>query len=79
MDKNNRIKSIINLLRVKKVVNIKELMKKLDVTEMTIRRDLNLLKNDTIVDLIPGGAILKAYIDMENEDEKYLIDRKSVV
>ncbi len=73
MDKNNRIKSIINLLRVKKVVNIKELMKRLDVTEMTIRRDLNLLKNDAIVDLIPGGAILKAYTDSENDDEKYLI------
>ena len=73
MDKNQRIKSIINLLRVKKVVNIKELMERLGVTEMTIRRDLNLLKNDSIVELIPGGAILKTYTDSENEDEKYHI------
>ncbi len=73
MDKNQRLKSIINLLEVKKVVNIKELMKRLGVTEMTIRRDLSILKDDMIVDLIPGGAILKSYTDSEEVYENYLI------
>lgn len=73
MDKNQRIKEIINMLRVKNVLNIKELTNKLNVSEMTIRRDLNLLSKDNIVELIPGGAILKTSIDPEKFGEKYLI------
>ncbi len=73
MDKNQRLKSIINLLEVKKVVHIKELMERFKVTEMTIRRDLRILKDDMIVELIPGGAILKSYTDSEEEYENYLI------
>jgi DeoR family deoxyribose operon repressor len=68
---NRRIKSIINILHLKNVVNIKDLTKKFNVSEMTIRRDLALLNDDNIVELIPGGAILKT--DREKEDEKYLI------
>ncbi|MBA7612900.1 Deoxyribose operon repressor [subsurface metagenome] len=73
MDKNQRIKDIINILRIKNVANIKDLTKKLNVSEMTIRRDLNLLSNDNIVELIPGGAIFKPPFDSEREEEKYLI------
>lgn len=73
MNKNQRIKDIINILRSKNVANIKELTRKLNVSEMTIRRDLNLLSQDNIVKLIPGGAIFKPSIALEEEDEKYLI------
>jgi DeoR family deoxyribose operon repressor len=73
LDKNARIKSIIDTLRYKNAVTIKELTKKLNVSEMTIRRDLSLLENDNIVDLIPGGAIFKVSRDAERDSEKYLI------
>lgn len=73
MDKNQRLKNIINLVEVKKVVHIKELMDRFGVTEMTIRRDLDILKDDKIIDLIPGGAILKSYTDSEEELGNYLI------
>ncbi len=73
MDKNQRIKNIVNILHIKNVVNIKELAGRLNVTEMTIRRDLKLLKSDSIVELIPGGAILKSSTESEQENEKYLI------
>ena len=73
MDKNARIKSIIDMLKFRNAVTIKDLTKKLNVAEMTIRRDLNLLENDNIVELIPGGAIIKAAKDPDREDEKYLI------
>lgn len=73
MNKNARIKSIIDMLRYKNAVTIKDLTKKLAVSEMTIRRDLSLLEDDNIVELIPGGAILKASRDAERDDEKYLI------
>jgi DeoR family deoxyribose operon repressor len=73
MNKNQRIKDIINILRLKNVVNIKELTKKLHVSEMTIRRDLDLLSQDNIVELIPGGAIFKPSVDSERDEEKYFI------
>lgn len=73
MDKNQRIKHIVNTLRVKNAISIKELVKQFDVSEMTIRRDLTLLSNDRIVELIPGGAILKTSIDSEKDEERYLI------
>jgi DeoR family deoxyribose operon repressor len=73
VSKNQRIKDIVNLLRAKNVVHIKELTSKLNVSEMTIRRDLNLLSKDNLVELIPGGAILKSLRDPESDEEKYLI------
>ena len=76
MDKNARIKSIIDMLKYRNAVTIKDLTKKLDVSEMTIRRDLNLLEKDNIVELIPGGAIIKAARDTERDDEKYLISNE---
>jgi DeoR family deoxyribose operon repressor len=71
LDKNQRIKHIINTLQVKNAISIKTLMKEFDVSEMTVRRDLTLLADDGIVELIPGGAILKT--DTERDEERYLI------
>ena len=76
MDKNQRIKDIINILKLKNVVNIKELRRKLNVSDMTIRRDLNILSQDNIVELIPGGAIFKPPIYNMREEEKYLISHE---
>jgi DeoR family deoxyribose operon repressor len=72
MNKNQRIKDIVNILRVRNVVNIKDLTKKLHVSEMTIRRDLEQLSQDNIVDLIPGGAVFKSTPE-EADEERYLI------
>jgi len=76
MSKNQRIKDIVNFLRAKNVVQIKDLTKKLNVSEMTIRRDLNLLSQDNLVELIPGGAILKPSGEQELDEEKYLISHE---
>ncbi len=73
MDRNQRIKIIINQLRIKNVASIKELSRKLDVSEMTVRRDLSYLAHDRVVELIPGGAIFKTSTGLERSDEKYLI------
>jgi DeoR family deoxyribose operon repressor len=72
VNKNERIKRIINSLQTKNVVNIKDLTMRLNVSEMTVRRDLNLLKTDNIVEIIPGGAILKPH--EETSDDKYQIE-----
>ncbi len=64
------------MLKHKNAISIKELTKRLNVSEMTIRRDLNLLENDNVVELIPGGAIFKAYVDSKVDDEKYNIENE---
>jgi len=73
MDRNQRIKRIVDILRLKTVASIKELSKRLDVSEMTIRRDLNYLAEDFVVELIPGGAIFRTSTNSESDNEKYLI------
>lgn len=74
MNKNERIKRIINLLQHRNAVTIKELTRMLDVSEMTIRRDLGLLESDNVIQVIPGGAILRA--ESEPESEKYFIENE---
>jgi DeoR family deoxyribose operon repressor len=73
LNKNERIKTIVNSLKLKNAVTIRELTRSLGVSEMTVRRDLNLLAGDNIVTLIPGGAIFKVDAVPERGEEKYLI------
>ena len=77
MDRNQRIKHIVDVLRFKNVATIKELSSRLDVTEMTIRRDLNYLADESVVEIIPGGAIFKTSSERDSEQEKYLITHES--
>jgi DeoR family deoxyribose operon repressor len=58
------------------MVNIRELTRKFEVSEMTIRRDLNQLAQENLVDLIPGGAILKRLQDAES---RYLVTNEESV
>ena len=68
-----RTNFILNRLSVDGFANIKDLSKRLEVSEMTIRRDLRELSIDSVVTLIPGGAILKRNPPIEKDEEKYLI------
>jgi DeoR family deoxyribose operon repressor len=58
------------------MVSIRELTRKFEVSEMTIRRDLALLANENLVDLIPGGAILKR---PEDNESRYLVTNEESV
>lgn len=89
MDRHHRIQEIVNSLRLRNIVSIKDLTRRFEVSEMTVRRDLNLLANEDIVELIPGGAVLKMPSDKEksyfvtNEEsvraiEKLKIGQKAV-
>lgn len=76
MKRHRRIEEIVNTLRLRDIVSIKDLTKKFEVSEMTVRRDLNLLATENLVDLIPGGAILKRPDDEENK--YFVINEESV-
>lgn len=76
MNKNQRMHEIVVILKNKSVVYIKDLIKKFDVSDMTIRRDLNALSDDGIVDLIPGGAMLKM---VETIEDNYQVSEEETV
>lgn len=54
-----RCHRIINIIKNKGAVKVDELAKELDVSLMTVRRDLEKLKNEGILERCHGGAILK--------------------
>lgn len=80
VEKRQRVNEIILLLRRKSVVSIKELKDKFQISEMTARRDLSVLAQDSVIELIPGGAIFKSPHKAEPEDEeKYFVSQEENV
>ena len=75
VDKNFRNNYILSKLSVDGFANIKDLSNRLKVTEMTIRRDLRKLFQQNIVNLIPGGAVLKKNVVSGPNEEKYFIEK----
>jgi DeoR family deoxyribose operon repressor len=76
VNKRNRIQEIVNSLRLRSIISIKDLTKRFDVSEMTVRRDLSLLQKENVVELIPGGAVLK----MPSEsDTNYIVTKEESV
>ncbi|MBN1834420.1 MAG: DeoR/GlpR transcriptional regulator [Spirochaetales bacterium] len=73
-----RLNKVIQILRASNIVRIRELARILKVSEMTIRRDLDLLYGEGIINLIPGGAILKKDGHPEAEKTYYLDDEKGI-
>lgn len=72
MNKNQRLREIIELLRNQNFISIAAIKNKLQVSEMTVRRDLTLLAQDKIIKLVPGGAVLAPPPDID--EEKYQVD-----
>ncbi len=67
---------IINTLRIRNIVYIKDLIKRFNVSDMTIRRDLSALAEENVLELIPGGAMLKRMDDQENN---YVVTKEESV
>ena len=52
----NRLDAILSYLNMKEFASVKELAAELDVTEMTIRRDIQILKDNKIVRQLHGAV-----------------------
>ncbi|MEG0109594.1 MAG: DeoR family transcriptional regulator, partial [Oscillospiraceae bacterium] len=69
-----RINKLIDILKVRGFVSIKELSSVLNVSEMTIRRDLEILKDNNIAENIYGTTVYNpAHTVAKNEDEYNLL------
>lgn len=72
-----RAKLIINQLEEKSTVSNKELIKLLNVSEATIRRDLDVLEEEGILNRVHGGAILKKIeVKEDTMEEKFVLNLK---
>lgn len=70
-----RISRIISIIKDKGTVKVDELANELDVSLMTVRRDLEKLKNEGILERCHGGAILKKEVSYQ-EKRTLQIDEK---
>lgn len=62
-----RSHKIISIIKNKGAVRVDELAKELDVSLMTVRRDLEKLKNEGILERCHGGAILKREVSYKEK------------
>ena len=77
--KSNRQQQILNILTARGYTNVAELAARFNVTTETIRRDLNELEKENLVNRIHGGAIAAAKrapeVEYQNRGQ-YLIQEK---
>ena len=71
MDKQERVNTIVSILKNKSGASIKELSHQLDVTEMTVRRDIKYLKENKIVQVVSGAVIYNGSDPNENKQDEY--------
>lgn len=84
--KDRRLLNIMNLVKEKGFVTVSELAKELGVSEITIRRDLNFLEAQGLLERRRGGAVPKNFrIDIpfffkldERKEEKIRIAKKAL-
>ncbi len=81
----NRVKTIINLLNQKGEITVKEIARDLNVSDMTIRRDLLILEKENIIKRTHGGAVLfSSFIDNKDvyiigEQTEMNVGQKSII
>lgn len=73
-----RTNKIINILKEKNGATVKELASILDVSEMTIRRDLEVLKSNNIINNVYGAAIYNPSNSIEKLESFYNIENELI-
>ena len=70
-----RSAKIIDIIKDKGSVKVDELAKQLDVSLMTIRRDLEKLQNEGIIERCHGGAILRSEVSYKEKRTLQIEDK----
>lgn len=79
MDKQERVNTIVSILKNKSGASIKELSHQLDVTEMTVRRDIKYLKENKIVQVVSGAVIYNGSDPNENKQDEYDLTTQKII
>lgn len=64
MLKTDRFQAIMSLLEVNGTVRVSDIMEKFSVSDMTVRRDLDEMEKQGLLERVHGGAKLKDFIGM---------------
>ncbi|MGG5315147.1 DeoR/GlpR family DNA-binding transcription regulator [Enterococcus sp. AZ072] len=88
MLKDERQKAIMQLLQISGTVKVSDIIKQLNISDMTVRRDLDELEGQGLLERVHGGARLKNFIRSQelshgekqvmNIEEKQAIARQAV-
>lgn len=73
-----RVNKIIDILKGKNGATVKELASTLGVSEMTIRRDLEILKSNNIINNVYGAAIYNPSNNIEKLESFYNIETELI-
>lgn len=73
-----RSQKIINIIKERGAVKVDELARELDVSLMTVRRDLEKLKNEGILERCHGGAILKTEVSYKEKRTLQIEEKKKI-
>lgn len=73
-----RISRIVDIIKSKGTVRVDELARAFDVSLMTVRRDLEKLKNEGILERCHGGAILKREVSYKEKQTLQIDEKKRI-
>lgn len=76
--KNDRLNRLIDIIKSKNGASIKELATLLDVSEMTIRRDLTILGDNSIVNNVYGAAIYNPENKLDHFEFSYEVTSEQI-
>lgn len=74
MIKDERYKSIMDMLTLTGTVRVTEIMEKLNVSDMTVRRDLADLEKRGLLERVHGGARINTFNEELSHKEKQIIN-----
>ncbi|MFL2079795.1 DeoR/GlpR family DNA-binding transcription regulator [Marinilactibacillus psychrotolerans] len=74
MIKDERYKSIMDMLTLSGTVRVTEIMEKLNVSDMTVRRDLADLEKRGLLERVHGGARINTFNEELSHKEKQIIN-----
>lgn len=78
--KKERLNKIIKIVKSKNGSSIKELAEQLNVSEMTIRRDIKILDENSVLEVYHGAVVYNPYLDnptIDNTNDDYNLNLNS--
>lgn len=77
-NRSTRLNRIVNILKEQRNVTVRALSEQLGVSEMTVRRDLNTLKADNLIDHIYGRAVYRGGFASPSGREDYELHTEQI-